>query len=208
MKTEDSLRIYIRHMLVYWDPWNLIHGSGAPENEYDSYIERIATVLEKENLNYDNVLNNLNTVFSDRQMPQENLHRALCGMAEGIIFFSLLQKNNKYTCPVCGYKVFSEKTGSYEICPICNWEDDLSQLAFPEMSGGANTVSLIEAQENFEKKGYSDELFKEHTRKPLLQDIRDSNWRKFDKKRDASEHLIDETGKYVGNLIYWFDESV
>lgn len=54
----------------------------------------------------------------------------------------------KYPCPCCGYLVFDESPGSHEICPICFWEDDLTQLRFPLMSGGANPVSLIEAQEN------------------------------------------------------------
>jgi hypothetical protein len=35
--------------------------------------------------------------------------------------------------------------GSYDICPICGWEDDVSQLRFPRMHG-ANKVSLIEGQ--------------------------------------------------------------
>lgn len=31
----------------------------------------------------------------------------------------------KYTCPCCGYKTLEEEVrGSYEICPICFWEDD------------------------------------------------------------------------------------
>jgi rubrerythrin len=36
----------------------------------------------------------------------------------------------KYPCPGCGYLVFDEPPGSYEICPICFWEDDLAQLRF------------------------------------------------------------------------------
>ena len=36
----------------------------------------------------------------------------------------------KYPCPGCGYLVFDEPPGSYEICPICFGEDDLAQLRF------------------------------------------------------------------------------
>ena len=50
----------------------------------------------------------------------------------------------KYTCPCCGYLTFSEPPGFYEICKICYWEDDLSQLRFTKIKG-ANNVSLIEA---------------------------------------------------------------
>ncbi|MHC4744192.1 MAG: CPCC family cysteine-rich protein [Planctomycetota bacterium] len=54
--------------------------------------------------------------------------------------------NGEYTCPCCGFFVFSEPAGSYEICPICGWEDDAVQLRFPGMSGGANSESLYESQ--------------------------------------------------------------
>lgn len=30
--------------------------------------------------------------------------------------------------------------GSYEICPVCFWEDDRVQFRWPAMSGGANKV--------------------------------------------------------------------
>ena len=59
-----------------------------------------------------------------------------------------------YTCPVCGYKTFKEPPGSYDTCVLCGWEDDLSQLRFPETKG-ANNVTLIDAQKNFKKIGYS-----------------------------------------------------
>jgi hypothetical protein len=49
-----------------------------------------------------------------------------------------------YTCPCCGYLVFEQEPGSYDICPVCGWEDDLSQLRFPTTSG-ANRP-LIEGQ--------------------------------------------------------------
>lgn len=49
-------------------------------------------------------------------------------------------------CPVCGFLVFSGPPGSYDICPVCDWEDDHVQLAHPLMRGGANRESLVEAQ--------------------------------------------------------------
>jgi len=51
-----------------------------------------------------------------------------------------------YPCPACGFLVFSEPPGSYEICHFCGWEDDAVQLANPTSAGGANSESLIEAQ--------------------------------------------------------------
>ena len=52
-------------------------------------------------------------------------------------------------CPVCGKYYFSE-TGSYEICPVCGWEDDPSQKRWPDMEGGANHESLNEARRKYE----------------------------------------------------------
>lgn len=51
-----------------------------------------------------------------------------------------------YPCPSCGFLVFSDPPGSYEICPLCGWEDDHVQLAFPGMRGGANKDSLAAHQ--------------------------------------------------------------
>lgn len=48
----------------------------------------------------------------------------------------------KIVCPVCG----KTKVGEYDICPICNWENDPIQLDHPDLSGGANHMSLKEAQ--------------------------------------------------------------
>jgi hypothetical protein len=52
-----------------------------------------------------------------------------------------------YPCPACGFEVFDEPAGSYEICPVCNWEDDEVQLRFPTTAVGANKESLFEKQQ-------------------------------------------------------------
>lgn len=55
-----------------------------------------------------------------------------------------------YSCPCCGYFTRSQSDfGSYEICPVCFWEDDLLQSEDVLLTGGSNEVSLAEAQENF-----------------------------------------------------------
>ncbi len=61
--------------------------------------------------------------------------------------------NKLYACPVCGFETFDESPGSYNICDVCGWEDDGVQLANPACGGGANSESLIEAQEKI-LKGY------------------------------------------------------
>ena len=51
-----------------------------------------------------------------------------------------------FPCPACGFEVFGEPPGSYELCPICGWEDDEVQLRFPSLQGGANKESLYDWQ--------------------------------------------------------------
>lgn len=56
----------------------------------------------------------------------------------------------KYACPCCGNKTLDEQPpGSYKICPVCFWEDDPLQFKDPDYEGGANGVSLRQAQKNF-----------------------------------------------------------
>ena len=41
-----------------------------------------------------------------------------------------------YTCPCCGYKTLEEcSPGTFEICPICFWEDDNVQFEDPLYEG-------------------------------------------------------------------------
>ena len=56
-----------------------------------------------------------------------------------------------FKCPVCGKYTFKSGPGSYEICPVCGWEDDKSQYHDPTLSGGANKLSLKEYKEQYEK---------------------------------------------------------
>jgi len=114
-----------------------------------------------------------------------------------------------YPCPCCGYLVHAEPPGSYEICPICFWEDDISQLRFPEMGGGANKISLIEAQKNFAEMGASERRVASRVRQPLATEQREDRWRPLDPKRDHYEvpkPEIDYGNSYPSDptkLYYW-----
>jgi len=56
----------------------------------------------------------------------------------------------KYTCPCCGYETLDEPArGTYIICELCDWEDDLVQNEDPDYEGGANGICLREAQHEF-----------------------------------------------------------
>lgn len=51
-------------------------------------------------------------------------------------------------CPVCGKTYFKEED-SFEICDICNWENDGVQYDDPDYEGGANKMSLNQAKESW-----------------------------------------------------------
>ena len=73
----------------------------------------------------------------------------------------------KYPCPCCGFLTLEEKPpGTYEICPVCYWEDDLVQFQEPT-AWGANSVTLQEARHNFLRFGASEERFKSFVRSPF-----------------------------------------
>lgn len=55
-------------------------------------------------------------------------------------------------CPVCNKHKFSEYD-SYEICPICGWEDDGVQRDDPDYPEGANGMSLNEYKRRAIEKG-------------------------------------------------------
>ncbi len=77
-----------------------------------------------------------------------------------------------YPCPCCGYLTRSEElSGTFEICPVCNWEDDDVQFNDPTFKGGANEMSLLEARENFKKFGAKSNNSKNRVRPPVSDEI-------------------------------------
>lgn len=52
---------------------------------------------------------------------------------------------DKHLCPVCKKYEFSWMN-SYEICPICDWQDDAYQEEYPDAKGCANNWSLNQAR--------------------------------------------------------------
>ena len=59
-----------------------------------------------------------------------------------------------HKCPVCGEYTFKDNS-SYDICPVCGWEDD----GWYE-GGGANSMSLEEAIDCFKKHRETDPKYK------------------------------------------------
>lgn len=73
----------------------------------------------------------------------------------------------KFKCPCCNYKTLGGKPpGTYDICPVCWWEDDPVQFDDPNYEGGANKVSLNQAKKNFVEFGASEKQFLVRARKP------------------------------------------
>jgi hypothetical protein len=86
--------------------------------------------------------------------------------------------NMKYTCPCCSYKTLPEKPpGTFEICPVCHWEDDNAQFNDSALELGANNVSLRQAQQNFCKFGACEIRLLRVVRPPGKDDEKDSSWK-------------------------------
>lgn len=77
-----------------------------------------------------------------------------------------------FRCPCCNYKTLKEKpTDTFQICPVCYWEDDDVQFYDCNYEYGANDVSLNMARENFKKYHVSDIKFKDLVREPTDYEI-------------------------------------
>lgn len=61
-----------------------------------------------------------------------------------------------YQCPCCDYYTLSAR-GSYEVCPVCYWEDDGVGLSQLDEESRANHITLRQGRRNFDSIGASDE---------------------------------------------------
>ncbi|SFB86358.1 Cysteine-rich CPCC [Flexibacter flexilis DSM 6793] len=74
----------------------------------------------------------------------------------------------KYKCLCCGFYTLNNKANNtFQICPVCYWEDDGVQYIEPYYEGGANSISLFQARKNFNSYGAIEERFKKYVRPPL-----------------------------------------
>ncbi len=81
--------------------------------------------------------------------------------------------SKKFACPCCGLLTLEEEPpGTFDICPVCFWEDDFVQFIDPTYRGGANKIiSLLEARQNFARMGVSEARFKQNVRPPLPEEF-------------------------------------
>ena len=113
----------------------------------------------------------------------------------------------KFSCPCCGRRTLQSFPGSYEICPVCFWEDDPVQLLDPRYRGGANGPSLMECQTNYRRSGASEERMLSHVRLPTESEEIDSEWRPV-QDRDVAharrpKDLSDEEYQRLETWYYW-----
>jgi hypothetical protein len=126
-----------------------------------------------------------------------------------------VDSGKKYPCPCCGYLVFTTQPGSYQVCPICLWQDNLAQLRFPLMPGAANVVSLQTAQHNFMDCGAAEKRNRDAGREPVPGERREDGWRPLDTDNDNIEEpqrgvayadsypIHDTTVLYYWRPTYW-----
>jgi hypothetical protein len=69
--------------------------------------------------------------------------------------------NGKFQCPCCLHFTLHERS-SYEICPVCFWEDD-GWLDEDEESG-PNHITMGEGRESYKAIGSCDPLMLKHCR--------------------------------------------
>jgi hypothetical protein len=72
-----------------------------------------------------------------------------------------------HRCPCCKFRTLSAR-GSFEICPVCYWEDDgQGEHDADVVRGGPNgSLSLRQAHLNYQRYGASDETFRDSVRSP------------------------------------------
>ncbi len=78
----------------------------------------------------------------------------------------------RYPCPCCGYLTFNREPGStFELCPVCFWQDDPVQFEDHDSERGANRVSLNMARLHFREFGASEKEFLELVRPPWPEEM-------------------------------------
>jgi hypothetical protein len=83
--------------------------------------------------------------------------------------------------------MFADPPGNYEICRVCFWEDDHIQLRWPDRPGGANSLSLIDAQRAYTELGAMEYRFTGIVRTAAPDEPLDDGWRPVDLAVDDFE---------------------
>lgn len=82
----------------------------------------------------------------------------------------------RFARPCCGFLTLHEAArGSYELCPVCHWQDDGMRFSDPDYEGGANAESLNRARANCRMLGASSPEATGYVRPPLHEERPVSN---------------------------------
>ncbi|GAB3798649.1 hypothetical protein GCM10028798_11120 [Humibacter antri] len=86
---------------------------------------------------------------------------------------------------------------------MCFWEDDLAKLRWPDLAGGANSQSLIDAQKNYANHGVRELRFISQVRRPRDNEPVDAGWRPADVDEDVE---TPPTHSYPDDrlMLYWW----
>lgn len=106
-----------------------------------------------------------------------------------------MPKNSK--CPCCTYLTLSNKTwGSYEICPVCFWQNDLLCIEDPSYCSPLNEgTTLSQAKTNHIRFGAFKEDIVHLTRLPLEEEL--SQVHRKNQQYDAFfKHILDAFPSY------------
>ncbi|GAA3883848.1 CPCC family cysteine-rich protein [Streptomyces sedi] len=89
---------------------------------------------------------------------------------------------------------------------ICYWEDDLLQLRWPLYAGGANGITLADAQQNYLRSGVSDSRFSDLVRAPRETEVLDVGFRVADLERDNFEPTFVQEMPWPSDrmALYWW----
>jgi len=102
--------------------------------------------------------------------------------------------------------MFAEPPGSYDLCKVCDWEDDHVQLAFPQ-AGGANDP-LVVCQMRFlaalSERRLNEFLAKGYTRCPAWRPLQQSDLSQVDKPPSSGLEYFEATAT-VEPRYYWDD---
>lgn len=135
----------IKAHLCSYDPYELTgFPMLCPSDEYDREAEDIYERLkQKEEPTVENAEKIIREVFERSFGKIEMSKLALFCLARSII------DNDVHICPVCRENYFDER-GSFDICPVCGWEDDNIQYNDHLYCGGANHLNVkISQMEQF-----------------------------------------------------------
>lgn len=93
----------------------------------------------------------------------------------------------KYACPCCGYLTLrKEPPGTYEICPICCWEDSRTDSPYEQ----SNDATLRQAQRNFIDFGACERGWVSEVRAPSELDERTVGWQALDEREEIQKARV------------------